>query len=112
MSFVTALLYQRFLPGNNLTFQTPYQTVLLSNGSVYYGRVDKIDSRHLVLTDVFYVQGQVNQETKAVTNILIKRGKEWHRPERMILNRDHVILMEPVHPESQVAKLIEDSKKE
>jgi len=45
------------------------------------------------LTEVYYVHSQVNQDTKQVSNTLIRRGKEWHSPERMILNGAHIVLV-------------------
>ncbi len=87
-------------------FDTTYQAVLLDNGSVYFGKLQGAGTDYPVLTDVDYVQSQVNQETKEVKNILIRRGNEWHSPDRMILNARHIVLMEPVGPDSTVAKLI------
>ncbi|SRR5713101_4926065 len=96
--------YQRL---TNVTFDTPYQVVFLSNGQAYIGRLENLGSRFLVLTDVYYVTSQLNQETKHGTDSLIKRGKEWHAPDRMILNAQHVLFIEPVGSGSAVAKLIE-----
>jgi len=56
--------------------KTPYQAVVLNNGQVYFGKLDKLGTPYPILTDVYYVQGQVNQDTKQVTNTLVKRGKE------------------------------------
>jgi hypothetical protein len=66
----------------------------------------------LVLQDVYYIQSRQNPETKQVANVLVKRGQEWHSPDRMILNRRHVILLEPVTETSQVAKLIAEQSKQ
>jgi hypothetical protein len=89
---------------------TPYAAVLLDNGQVYYGKLANAGSRFPELTDVYYIQSQVNQETKAVTNILVRRGNEWHGPDRMFLNERHVILIEPVGTNSKVAELIQADK--
>lgn len=89
---------------------TPYAAVLLDNGQVYYGKLAHAGSRFPELTDVYYIQSQVNQETKAVSNILVRRGNEWHGPDRMFLNERHVILIEPVGTKSKVAELIEADK--
>lgn len=86
-----------------------YSAVLLDNNQVYYGRVANLDSDFPVLTNVFYVQTAVNQETKQTSNILLKRGKEWHAPDRMLLNSKHIIMIEPVTPGSTVAKLIDQA---
>ncbi len=87
-----------------------YHAVLLSNGSVYFGKLEAFDTPHPVLRDVYYVQSTVDPQTKAVNSILIKRGKEWHAPDRMILQRGNIIFVEPVGRDSRVAKLIAESK--
>ncbi len=94
----------------NVKFDTALQAVLLDNGSVYFGKLQGAGTDYPVLTDVYYVQSQANQETKEVKNILIRRGNEWHSPDRMVLNARHIVLMEPVGPNSQVAKLIAQDK--
>jgi hypothetical protein len=88
------------------TLDTTYQAVLLDNGQVYYGKIDRIDGEFSVLTDVYYIQNQVNPQTKEVTNILIRRGNEWHAPNRSIVNTRHILMIEPVTPGSKVAQLI------
>ena len=91
---------------------TPYQAVLLDTGQVYFGKLEGAGSEYPVLRDVFYVQSSVIQENKQVTNVLVRRGKEWHSPDRMILNARHIVLIEPVGPESKVAQLISEAKKQ
>lgn len=85
---------------------TPYHAVLLANGQAFFGRVQSQGDEYVVLRDVYYIQSRANPETKQVNNVLVKRGQEWHAPDRMILNRRHVVLLEPVTEGSQVAKLI------
>jgi len=91
-------------------FETGYQAVLLSGGLVYYGKLEGFGTPYPVLRDVFYVQSVANPETRQTTNILVRRGKEWHGPDRMYLNPGHIVLVEPVSPGSQVAKLIADAQ--
>lgn len=90
---------------------TPYSAVLLDTGQLYYGKLLNAGAGFPELTDVYYIQSQVNQETKAVTSVLVRRGNEWHGPDRMFLNEHHIVLIEPVGISSKVAKLIEDDKK-
>jgi hypothetical protein len=78
---------------------------------LFYGRLDKLGSAFPVLTDVHYVQSQVNPETKQVSNTLVRRAREWHAPDRMTLNAAHILLVEPVRADSAVAKLIEELRK-
>ena len=95
-------LGQRGLPA----LSTPYQAVALANGQVFFGRLDSHASDYLVLSDVFYIQTRQNPETKEVANILVKRGGEAHGPDRMVLNRQQVTLIEPVKEDSKIGKLI------
>lgn len=93
-------------PRPAVAFTTDYQAVLLTNGSLYYGRLEGLGKPFPVLREVFYVQTGVDPETKRATNVLLKRGKEWHGPDRMILNASHILLVEPVGRNSKVAELI------
>ena len=88
-----------------------YHAVLLTNGSVYFGQMEGLGTPYPVLREVYYVQSNVNEQTKAVTNVLVKRGKEWHGPDRMIINEKSIVFIEPVGPDSKVAQLIAESKK-
>ena len=83
-----------------------YQAVLLDNNQVYFGKVADLNTDYPVLTDVFYIQTTINQETKQQSSILVKRGKEWHAPDKMVLNARHIIMIEPVTDGSTVAQLI------
>ena len=86
-----------------------YYAVLLDNNSVYFGKLDSIGTDYAVLHDVFYVQSNVDQQTKAISNVLIRRGQEWHGPDRMIINQKAIVFIEPVGTDSRVAQLIEAS---
>ena len=89
---------------------TPYQAVLLSNGSAYFGKLHDLGTPFPVLTDVYYVQSHEDPQTKQVTSVLVRRGKEWHGPDRMILNANMIVLVEPVNPSSRVAQLIRQDR--
>jgi hypothetical protein len=96
--------------GSSVEFPTPYQAVLLTNGSVYFGHLHDYGGRHPTMTEVYYVVTQTNPETKQSNNILVKRGKELHEPDRMYLNPTHIILVEPVGTNSKIAQLIAQAK--
>lgn len=85
---------------------TTWQSVALINGQLYFGRLEPAAGDFLALRDVFYVQTRQNPETKAVANILVKRGAEPHQPDRMLINRSQILLVEPVKADSQIARLI------
>lgn len=91
------------------TFPTQYQAVLLSNGAVYYGKLSGYGTRNPVLSDVFYIVTKTDPETKQVSNLLVKRGKELHGPDRMYINASQIVMVEPVGAESKVAQLITEA---
>ena len=103
---VSFMAYQGWRASASPALSTPYHAVLLMNGQAFFGRIQSLDPEYLVLQDVYYIQSRQNPETKQVANVLVKRGQEWHSPDRMILNKRQVILLEPVTETSQVAKLI------
>lgn len=108
---VVGLLAWPYLHQGSLRFETEYQAVLLTGGQVYYGRLEGMGTPYPVLRDVYYVKSQADPQTKQVTSILVRRGQEWHAPDRMYLNPGHIILVEPVGPNSKVAQLIAETKK-
>ena len=95
-----------------VTFSTPYQAVVLINNSVYYGKLAGYGTSNPVLTDVYYILSKTDPDTKKVSNVLIKRGKELHGPDRMYLNPSQIILVEPVGADSKVAQLIAEASKQ
>ena len=95
---------------HSVQFSTGYQAVLLSNGSVYFGHLQGYGSSQPVLTEIYYIATQTNSETKQSNNVLIKRGKELHEPDRMYLNPQQILFVEPVGPNSKVAQLIAQAK--
>jgi small nuclear ribonucleoprotein (snRNP)-like protein len=104
-----ALLAGCAAPPTAVSFNTPYQAVLLSNNSVYFGKLAGFGTPNPVLTDVFYIVSQTNPETKQVSNVLVKRGKELHAPDRMYLNASSIVFVEPVGTDSKVAQLISEA---
>ncbi len=112
LMFVTVIVMSGCAaPPTAVTFTTPYQAVLLSNNSVYYGKLAGYGTSNPILTDVYYIVTQNNPETKQVTNVLVKRGKELHGPDRMYLNPNSIVLVEPVSADSKVAQLIDEAAK-
>ena len=91
-------------------FDSQYQAVLLDTGDAYYGKIQGLGTAFPVLTEVYYVSQQTDPETKEVKNILLKRGSEWHAPDRMGSNARHIVMVEPVTAGSKVAELIEALK--
>jgi hypothetical protein len=100
-----------FKAKSDMTFTTDYQAVFLDNGQAFFGKLENADSAYPLLKEVFYIQRQVNPNNKdEVKNILIKRGSEWHGPDKMYINSAHIVLIEPVAAGSQVANLIKEAQ--
>lgn len=95
-----------------VAFSTPYQAVLLSNNSVYFGKLTGYGTSNPVLTDVYYIVSKQDPTTKAVQNVLVKRGKELHGPDRMYLNANSIVFVEPVGTDSKVAQLIQEANQQ
>jgi hypothetical protein len=86
-------------------FNTPYQAVQLSNGAVYFCKIEGFGMPFPVLKDIYFIQRNQNPETKQVTQTLLKRD-----PDHMIVNLNNIFSVEPVNPNSRVAELIQEEK--
>lgn len=91
-------------------FSTSYQAVLLDNNQVYYGKISGLAGRWVTLRDVYYVRRMVNEKTKQAVNVLMRQGHEINQPDEMVINRHHILLIEPVGPNSRIAQLIAQAK--
>jgi hypothetical protein len=109
MGGVTAYFSQHVFHGK-VVLTTPYQAVLLNNGSAYFGKIEGLGTPYPVLKEVYYIQSRQNPENKQVMNVLVKRGNELHGPDRMVLNANDIVFIEPVGPNSRVAQLIAEQK--
>lgn len=90
--------------GPHLATGTTYQAVLLTTGEAYYGRLRAGRPSFLELVDVYYVKRHTDGDRTSVS--LVKRGAEWHGPDRMYVNTAQVLLIEPVAPESTIGLAI------
>ncbi len=93
----------------NLTFTTEYQSVLMNNGQYFFGKMEKAGSAYPILRDVYYVRQQMNPETKEVRSTIFKRSMEPFGPDMMYINANSIAVIEPVSPDSKVAKMIKEA---
>lgn len=91
-------------------FNTPFQAVLLDNGQVYYGKLSGLGTGFPKMTDVYYIIRTEDAATKQYKNVLVKRGKELHAPTETFFASRHIVMIEPVGVNSEVAKLIQESE--
>jgi hypothetical protein len=87
-----------------------YHAVVLTNGQVFFARVEQLGSPYSVLTDIYYLQRRVDAEARQASPSLVKTSTEMHEPDRMFVNSRHILFIEPVSGESQIAKLIEQMR--
>ena len=85
--------------------------MVLNGGQVYYGKLQNAAGNYPVLRDIFYVVRKENPETKQVSNVLVRRGKELHGPEFMVLNRQSILFIEPVKEDSEIGRSIAEQTK-
>ena len=95
-------------PGPPVAFTTPYQAVLMTNGVAYYGKLEGYGTPRPVLTDVYVIVTQTNPDTKQTSKGLFKLDKveDLYQPDRMYINPNQILGVEPVNPNSKVAQLI------
>jgi hypothetical protein len=104
-----------------------YQAVFLTNGQVYFGKLQKSVDNYYKLTDVFYLQAtqaktdstneadaQNPQTTSSQAGVqLIKLGNEVHGPEdSMVIDRSQVLFIENLKKDGKVVDSIDKYKKE
>jgi hypothetical protein len=79
-----------------------YQSVFLTNGSSYFGKLVEQGDDWFVLTDVFYIS--VSDQTGTQ---LVKRGSEaWGPKEPMIIPRSQILVIENLRDDSDVVTAI------
>ena len=90
-----------------------YQAVFLTNDQVYFGKLSNQTSQYAVLTDIYYLRvTEALQPSQPRPNInLVKLGDELHGPlDRMEINRDHILFIEDLNPDSAVVTAIKNFK--
>lgn len=73
---------------------------------MYFVKLSGYGTSNPVLTDVYYILSKQHPTTKQMQNVLVKRGKQLHGPDRIYLNANSIIVVEPVGTHSKVAQLI------
>jgi len=104
-----------------------YQAVFLSNGQVYFGKLQNTAGDSLVLKDIYYLQVDSKIQPSSGDNAdvstkensdnsdvqLIKLGNELHGPEdQMQITKDQVLFWENLKADGKVSKAIDSYVKE
>lgn len=88
------------------------QAVFLNTGQVYFGHIKTLNSKYLVVTNIYYLQSanSTDSSSKSTANSnvsLVKLGCELHEPlDQMVINRDQVTFWENLGDNGQVAKAV------
>ena len=112
--------------GNNIKSEDKYvytnklQAVFLNTGQVYFGNITELNTRYVVLTNIYYLQTSNSSGTSATTTSsantsvsLVKLGCELHQPyDQMVINRTQVTFWENLEDTGQVAKAVATFQKE
>lgn len=109
------MLNQRINPG--LVDGDKYQAVFLTNGQVYFGKIENPNADYVRLTNIFYLQAtdagsnpqQTEEGATEPTNDvqLIKLGTEVHGPtDEMLIAREQVLFFENLKDDGNVSQSI------
>jgi len=99
-----------------------FQAVFLTNGQVYFGKVQNVEGSYVKLKNIYYLQVQQsvqpstsNPEKSSSSDSqvsLTKLGKELHGPtDQMYISRSEVLFWENLEKNSTVVKAITDYEK-
>ena len=91
-------------------FSTEYQAIFTTTGHLMFGKIDKYTASYIVVKDVYLAQNTVDPNTKAVTNFVVSRSKQMHKPDMVYINQASVAMIEPVAPDSKLAAMIKEEK--
>ncbi len=95
-----------------------YQALFLTNGQVYFGKLDQVDASYVKLTDIYYLQTQQTVQPNASATStaspqlsLAKLGNELHGPEdAMFVAHDQVLFWENLKDSGKVVQAIKSYK--
>lgn len=104
--------------------QDAYQAVFLTNGQVYFGKLQSTEGKYATMQDIFYLQVEqaVQPSTEnpadavdpadAENNVqLIKLGNELHGPEdEMHIRSDQILFWENLKSDSKITEAINNYK--
>jgi hypothetical protein len=86
------------------------QTVTLSNGQVYFGRLQSVEHGTVVLSGVFDAVTTTDPKTEQRTTKLVsRRAADWHGPLDMAIPADRIMFTETIGPDSIVGKAMAGS---
>lgn len=95
-----------------------YQALFLTNGQVYFGKLEKADKGTIKISDIYYLQVQQAVQPREGENQqgetqLVKLGEELHGPEdEMFIDRGQVLFWENLKNNGKVVSAIKEYKQQ
>lgn len=110
--------YNNMRPKSQAINTKDYQAVFLTNGQVYFGKLQNTEGRYLSLKSIYYLQVQqaVQPADASATAAdgktqLVKLGNELHGPEdSMQISHDQILFWENLVPGGKVSQAIASYK--
>jgi hypothetical protein len=110
-------------PENNFVQGDKLQAVFLNGGQVYFGNIKNLNDKYMRMSNIYYLRvnqtvqpKQASSSTAAAAQndiSLVKLGCELHGPtDEMLINRDMIIFWENLKGDGQVAKAVDEYKKQ
>lgn len=120
LSVIVLLFNSGSKPESDYVDNSKLQAVFLNTGQVYFGNVESMNNRYIVLTNIYYLQtsggnteAQSNEANANANVSLVKLGCELHEPfDQMVINRDQVTFWENLGSNGQVATAVATFKKQ
>lgn len=82
-----------------------YVAAFLTTNQVFFGKISSLGYDYVVLKNVYYLQQTDTAGEQGF--VLQKSGSELHGPrDEMHINRDHILLIQPLRTDSQVIATI------
>lgn len=106
VAMLAIIAYQNYQRFHRPLLTTPYQAVMLTSGTVFYGRIDHLGSDHPVLRDVFSVRQELDPQTQKQRYVLVRRTDGANGADHMIFPVTSILFIEPVQPDSPIGQLI------
>lgn len=89
-----------------------YQALFLSNGQVYFGKINSINDKFVVVKNIFYIEGgQTAQQSQPNNSYTLRKlgTNELHAPEdKMVINKEQITFWENLKDSSQVVTKINE----
>jgi hypothetical protein len=82
-----------------------YQSVVLTNGQIYFGKLSSPGDNYYYLRHVYYLTEQATRAGGPKQRALAPIVKDIHAPEdMMVLNRSQIVYMENLKPTGEVSR--------